>query len=83
MEPSRPISAPINQFSKAGVPLGSFGGSFRVLGAARGSQSRFFETLSNGIIGQEFSSGSTGSSGSSGSSGSTGNGVRSCGSDPA
>ena len=48
--------------------------NLEVLGAARGSQSRFFETLSNGIIGQEFSSGSSGS---------TGNGVRSCGSDPA
>ena len=41
------------------------------------SQSRFFEEASSGIIGQEFSAGSTGSTGSSG------NGVRSCGSDPA
>ena len=49
-------------------------GLARVLGAARGSQSRFFEEASNGIIGQEFSARSSGSSG---------NGVRSCGSDPA
>ena len=59
-------------------------GLARVLGAARGSQSRFFEEASSGIIGQEFSAGSSrihwihyfpll----------STGNGVRSCGSDPA
>ena len=46
-------------------------GLARVLGAARGSQSRFFEEAPSGIIGQEFSAGSAG------------NGVRSCGSDPA
>ena len=47
---------------------------FQQNGAARGTQSRFFEEGSSGIIGQQFSAGSTGS---------TGNGVRSCGSDPA